>query len=160
MSKTFKIVGNDISDGYHTFDELYEHRVLLYLNLCVLMKDKASYKVEDESYGGWFVLYLETERGQISYHLPSEYLSFCKDNFNDWHPEFDGHTSKIVADRLYLNMKALKSFLVMVYALTIIFLVGTSFYKYTFYSFVGLGLILTWVKIHEEMYGDYDWSKK
>lgn len=35
MSKTFKIQNNDISDGYHTFDELYEHRVLLYLNLCL-----------------------------------------------------------------------------------------------------------------------------
>lgn len=29
--KAFKIVGNDLSDGYHTFDELYDHRCLLFL---------------------------------------------------------------------------------------------------------------------------------
>lgn len=81
MSKTFKIVGNDMSDGYHTFDELYEHRVLLYLNLCVLMKDK------------------------VSYHLPGGYLNFCKDIFSEKHPEWDGHNSKMIADRLFINMK-------------------------------------------------------
>ena len=29
--KIFKIVNGDISDGYHTFDELYKHRCLLWI---------------------------------------------------------------------------------------------------------------------------------
>lgn len=40
MSKKFQIEGGDISDGYHTFDELYEHRCLLFIRLCLLQPDK------------------------------------------------------------------------------------------------------------------------
>ena len=31
MGKQFEIQDNDISDGYHTFSELYEQRALLFI---------------------------------------------------------------------------------------------------------------------------------
>ena len=35
------------SDGYHTFDELYEHRVLLWINLILLQHPKMCYLVDE-----------------------------------------------------------------------------------------------------------------
>ena len=99
MSKTFKIVGNDMSDGYHTFDELYEHRVLLYLNLCLHAPDMCAFKCD---YEDWFCLYLESPCGQISYHLPNKYLDVVKKHGIKEDPTYkwDGHDSKKVIERL------------------------------------------------------------
>lgn len=97
--KTFKIVGNDLSDGYHTFDELYEHRCLLFINLCLLMPKKA--RIGAHEHDGWFVMYLDLPTGQISYHLPTRMLPLVEDRIlGTEHPIWDGHTSEDVANRL------------------------------------------------------------
>lgn len=101
MSKNFKIVGNDISDGYHTFDELYEHRCLLFINLCLAAVNfKSAWK---QDYETWFCLYLETPQGQISYHIPNKYLFLIEDKI-PFEPDYkwDGHTSETVLERLNL----------------------------------------------------------
>lgn len=102
MSKIFKIVGNDISDGYHTFDELYEHRVILYLSLCMSKKEKCYYK---KDYEKWFCIYLETDHGQVSYHVPNKFLGIAEKNFT-YSPDhkFDGHTSSDVIARLLAEL--------------------------------------------------------
>lgn len=99
MDKTFKIVGNDISDGYHTFTELYEHRCLLFIALCMQFKDKAFYK---KDYENWFCIYLELPEGQISYHVPNTYLAIAEKHFtySPNHYKWDEHTSYDVVDRL------------------------------------------------------------
>ena len=103
MSETVKITQSDntgqISDGYHTFDELYDHRCLLWINLCLLQHPKITYLVENH-FDGWFLLGVETAFGQISYHCPNKYLSLCK-VIERRQPEFDGHTSQDVIDRIY-----------------------------------------------------------
>ena len=98
--KTFKIVNGDISDGYHTFDELYRHRVNLFLALCATMPNKVQCR-EEPSYGDWICVYLELPTGQISYHVPGEYRPVLVDLYpwtvvNPW----DGHDSDKVAVRL------------------------------------------------------------
>lgn len=93
-------VNGSVSDGYHTFDELYDHRVLLWINLVKLQHPKICYLVEDH-FEGWFLLGVETIYGQLSYHCPNKYLHFCK-NINRRHPQFDGHTSNDVLNRLKL----------------------------------------------------------
>lgn len=96
--KTFKIVGNDMSDGYHTFDELYEHRCLLFLNICMDKPEKCVFKKDYET---WFCLYYESPFGQISYHLPDKYLEVVRAQIRqDDNYEFDGHSSKEVIGRL------------------------------------------------------------
>jgi hypothetical protein len=75
----------------------YEHRVLLWINLC-LNSPKACYVVE-EHYEGWFLLGMATSNGQISYHCPNKYLNLVS-TIKREHLEFDGHDSKIVIERL------------------------------------------------------------
>ena len=95
-----------VSDGYHTMEELYEHRHLLFISLALEVKNKYNvyYKLDEET-TGWFILYIELPTGQISYHLPDNYLEYMKDipsepaSLNGW----DGHTSEDVLCRLHNN---------------------------------------------------------
>ena len=94
-----------ISDGYHTFDELYEHRFELWMAICRnLRRDIAVYKSrvqsDGTSYPGWFLLAMGTKAGgQISYHLPDRLWDAC--DFEEMMPpKFDGHTSADVLERL------------------------------------------------------------
>ena len=99
--KTFIIEGNDLSDGYHTFDELYEHRMLLYINFC-LSRANECYWTFHEDFGNCPIcLVWESRAGQISYHLNKKYLSLIQKKFkrNDDH-KYDGHNSFDVLDRL------------------------------------------------------------
>lgn len=113
---------NHISDGYHTFGELYEHRITNFLVLCRLIaglvrwSEEAGGYVKDSkvwrslkhsdgelAFGGtWFVLGIGTEPGkQITYHLPIE--AWNKTEFAETletAPEWDGHTSADVLERL------------------------------------------------------------
>ncbi len=98
MSKNFKIVGNDISDGYHTFDELYEHRCLLFINLALQWRRDCSYW--RPHYEGWPLLGIVTSKGQITYHVPEKFLPLFKDKIKEGGPEFDGHTSQDVVERM------------------------------------------------------------
>lgn len=101
-----------VSDGYHTFDDLYDHRIMLYIALC---KEYARNRFEDiiwrskyhsdgSNIDGWFVLGISQEKGkQITYHLPNEHWD--KTNFAktlEKAPEFDGHTSADVLERIKL----------------------------------------------------------
>lgn len=106
-----------ISDGYHTFDELYEHRINLYIHICkiyaceqhLLGKETKNYPVwksmihsDGSSYDGWFVLGIYYEKGnQITYHLPmSKWDETFFAEILDKAPEYDGHTSADVLERL------------------------------------------------------------
>ena len=96
-----------MSDGYHTFDELYRHRYALLAVLCkqLYLQDNCykSKKHEDGTmYEGWFIVVVNlTCVGQISYHVPQKYW----DNFNireeERSKDFDGHTSQNVIKRLW-----------------------------------------------------------
>jgi hypothetical protein len=103
----------EISDGYHTFDELYEHRFALYLALCKQIHEDPQWQTtkqvwrskihsDGSNYEGWFILGINDKKGeQITYHLPIvkwEETNFAKTL--DKAPEFDGHTSKDVLNRL------------------------------------------------------------
>ena len=115
---------NDISDWYHTFGELYKHRIHLYISLC---KSKVEWenqrkeiselsetvyhkfftvsksKLHDDgsTFEWWFILQMETPYWQISYHLPNDYWNAILDvkvleKANKW----DWHTSDDVLERL------------------------------------------------------------
>lgn len=104
---------NTISDGYHTFGELYEHRIVLYIALCERLvaaeenegQGKEVWKSRKHSDGsvwdGWFLLGINKKAGeQITYHLPEKYWMKC--NFDELQkaPDFDGHTSADVLERI------------------------------------------------------------
>lgn len=102
-----------VSDGYHTFDELYAHRIELFMSLCFQIyqnNDHADmmpvWKSLEHSDGtsieGWFVMGIYTEKGkQITYHLPESLWKDCDfAQTLDQAPPFDGHTSADVLERL------------------------------------------------------------
>ena len=88
-----------VSDGYHTFDELYEHRNLLFINYC-LLRIPASWVKVAEDYPGYFCLYTGTPHGQISYHIPNKYRYLVEGIIHEKPGVWDGHTSQDVIDRL------------------------------------------------------------
>jgi hypothetical protein len=103
-------------DGYHTFDELYDHRITLYIALCRTIENGT---MADHGYvwrskrhsdgelcfgtGTQYVLGIGKKNGeQITYHIPIERWSetdFAK-TFDIAPCVFDGHTSDDVLERL------------------------------------------------------------
>ena len=96
--KSLKIKIGDISDGYHTFNELYHHRAVLFAVICNMYPDKAwkSKQHDDPNfpmYDGMFIVGIETPEGQATYHYD---LDPYWDIFNvkeiERAPKYDGHT--------------------------------------------------------------------
>lgn len=90
-----------LSDGYHTFDDLYWQRCILFAKLVELFKDKAwKTKRHDDGelcFGGDnFLVCIDTPNGPYSYHYPMKDwdLFKCKELYKA--KPFDGHTSKDV----------------------------------------------------------------
>lgn len=101
--KTFKIVNGDISDGYHTFDELYEHRCLLYIAWLTSAATPSDPYVVLDHYKGWDLLVCNLPgQGQISYHVPCKYRELYRyiKVANEGVHEWDGHTSQDVLSRI------------------------------------------------------------
>lgn len=93
-----------ISDGYHTFDELYEHRFLLYLaflRVCPFFAWKSRQHADGTMYDGWFIVGVDLPAGPITYHLPERLWDLT--SFLDEVPQapaWDGHTPDDVLTRL------------------------------------------------------------
>lgn len=93
-----------ISDGYHTFDELYAHRIMLFI--CLMKHNKLiswKSKLHDDgsSLEGWFVAGIKTSSGDITYHIPDKFWSSLGDIPTlEKAPKWDGHTSDDVIRRL------------------------------------------------------------
>ena len=101
--KTFKIIDHDsertyshsgenldVTDGYHTMSELYEHRMALNAFLFKMMYKLDLQVREDEAneapyimksklhndgtmFEGYFIVFVNTNVGQISYHYDLKY---------------------------------------------------------------------------------------
>lgn len=130
MKKKLKLnlgsIENDveISDGFHTFDELYDHRITLYIALCKSLQERLYHgdilnhipsknmldkkvwrsKIHSDGskYEGWFILGINRNKGeQITYHIP---LKRWKETIFaqtlEKAPKFDGHTSADVLNRI------------------------------------------------------------
>jgi len=97
-----------ISDWYHTFWELYEHRCVLFLTVVNLSQYVTTWKpfVKSKIHFDWtswewyFIVQWYVCWKQISYHLPIKYRDkvLCKEI--DIAHERDWHTSQDVLDRL------------------------------------------------------------
>lgn len=63
---------NKISDGYHTFGELYEHRIALFIALCRAIEGTENDAWKMPPKDGWFLMGIGKEKGkQITYHCQS-----------------------------------------------------------------------------------------
>ena len=93
----------DLSDGYHTFNELYHHRAVLFSVICNSMPDKAwKSKLHDtgDMYEGMFIVGIETPDGQATYHYDIEYWDLFKVRELEKAPKWDGHTPTDAINRI------------------------------------------------------------
>ena len=91
----------DFSDGYHTFNDLYHQRAVLFAALVKAHKDKAwkSWKHEDgeECFGGgWFIVGIDTPMGSYTYHYEEKYWGLFECVALERAKHWDGHTDKDV----------------------------------------------------------------
>lgn len=94
-----------VSDGDHTFEELYDHRNTLFLALLCQLKFAWYSRLHSDgtSFDGWFIAGIDLIEGQqITYHLPDKYLPLAEQHllYLQKAPAWDGHTSSDVLDRL------------------------------------------------------------
>lgn len=101
----------DISDGYHTFKELYEFRKLYNAALfnewaengkVEVYKSKRHFDGEECFGGGWFIVVAILPTGrQISNHYElKDWNLFKIPEYEKSKYKFDGHTSQDVLERL------------------------------------------------------------
>lgn len=98
------IKSGELSDGYHTFNDLYYQRCILFATLVNQNKKTSwkSYKHEDGELcfgGGWFIVGIDTPQGSYTYHYENKYWDLFQCKELECGKYWDGHTSKDV-DRL------------------------------------------------------------
>lgn len=99
-------VDGDTSDGYHTFDELYEHRMALTLGLmkncpAISWRSKNHHPDGDPMFEGFFIVGMDLPTGVITYHYKLEHWDkFAGIKELDYAPLWDGHTPADVVKRL------------------------------------------------------------
>jgi hypothetical protein len=89
----------EVSDGYHTFNSLYNQRLYLWAALVKAYKDKA-WKTQKHNDGepcfggGWFLVGITTPEGDYTYHYEMKDWDLFDCTVIDKAPVFDGHTDK------------------------------------------------------------------
>ena len=93
-----------LSDGYHTFNELYHHRAVLFATVCNLMPERAwKSKLHDtgDMFEGMFIVGIETPDGPATYHYDiNPYWDMFKVEELERAPKWDGHTSTDAINRI------------------------------------------------------------
>lgn len=100
----------EMSDGYHTFNELYHHRAVLFSVICNARPDKAWKSKRHNTgdmYDGMFIVGIETDHGQATYHYDIDHYW---DMFNvpelEYAPQWDGHTPQEAIARIATGVTA------------------------------------------------------
>ena len=97
----------EVSDGYHTFNELYYYRMLYnaaFFNLLPkgwVHKSKHHHTGEECFGGGWFIVMANLPTGQISNHYELKDWDLFKVPEKEIADEWDGHTPQEAAVRLH-----------------------------------------------------------
>ncbi len=94
-----------LSDGYHTFNELYHHRAILFSVICNADYTAWKSKLHDDGsmFNGMFIVGIETPEGQATYHYDIDaYWDRFKVKELANAPKWDGHTSEEAIRRISL----------------------------------------------------------
>ena len=94
----------DLSDGYHTFNELYHHRAILFSVICNSNPQIAwKSKLHDtgDMFDGMFIVGIETPQGQATYHYDiNPYWDIFKVKELPNAPKWDGHSTEEAIRRI------------------------------------------------------------
>jgi len=103
-----------LSDGYHSFDELYYFRMMYNAMLVSEWNKQGIYETNKSKRhhdgelcfgGGWFIVTAMTPFGLISNHYDEKYFHLfdCEETETSIH-EYDGHWAHDVTERLSLTI--------------------------------------------------------
>ncbi|WP_433956983.1 hypothetical protein [Cytobacillus horneckiae] len=93
------------SDGYHTFNELYYHRMILFSVICNTHKEvswKSRQHDDGTMYDDYFIVGIETEKGSYTYHYHKKYWDMFSVKELDFAPKWDGHKPEDITRLLSL----------------------------------------------------------
>lgn len=97
-------VTGSTSDGYHTFDELYHHRAVLFSVIVAMFRGlswKSLHHHDGTMYDGMFIVGIDTPAGPATYHYDVEpYWDMFPCRVLDRAPEWDGHTPDDAIERI------------------------------------------------------------
>ena len=98
-----------LSDGYHTYNDLYYQRCVLFATICNMNKN-ISWKSARHSDGkkcfdsdNWFIVGIDTLEGSYTYHYEMKFWDMFKVPELEKGKEWDGHTEKDVTRLLSLK---------------------------------------------------------
>lgn len=96
-----QIDSGELSDGYHTFNQLYHQRAILFACIVNQNSDKAwkTHKHEDGEPcfgGGWFLVTVDTPQGAYGYHYEDKYWDLFKCKELNKAKHWDGYTEEDV----------------------------------------------------------------
>ncbi len=108
MTTTKTTETDNISDGYHTFGELYDHRRALTALLAVLAaphggswRSKAHHPDDDPIFAGYLIVGIELPDGAITYHYKlTHWDDFAGVPELEHAPKWDGATPADTVTRL------------------------------------------------------------
>jgi hypothetical protein len=97
-----------VSDGFHTFDELYRYRMLYHAWACRAWTEAGYPVVKSHRHsngelcfgGGWFIVTAQLPTGQVSNHYEDRYWELFTVPSTRLAPGWDGHTPTTAADRI------------------------------------------------------------
>ena len=97
----------EMSDGSHTFNELYHHRAVLFATICNAYPNLAWKSMQHDDpdfpmYDGYFIVGIETPEGQATYHYSTKYWDIFKVKELERAPKYDGHTPNEAIHRIGL----------------------------------------------------------
>ena len=98
------VITGETSDGYHTFNELYHHRAVLFSVIVKAFTErawKARQHHDGTMYSGMFIVGIDTPEGQASYHYDIDpYWDMFECRELERAPEWDGHTPAQAIERI------------------------------------------------------------
>lgn len=107
---------SELTDEHHTMQELYDFRMAMHAHLAIMWHRLGLYPVvksfrhhDGEACfgGGWFIVTAQLGSGQVSNHYKEEYWSLFDIPSVEFVPEWDGHSSEDVLNRLKAELPML-----------------------------------------------------
>lgn len=98
-------INGQTSDGYHTFDELYHHRMVLFSVICDQnphLSWKSKLHHDGTMYDNYFIVGITTPEGDYTYHYHMDHWDMFDATVYDLAPEWDGHKPEDITRLLSL----------------------------------------------------------
>lgn len=94
MAEDGQVDNGEVSDGYHTFNELYHHHMVLFAVICNQFKLESwkSWLHNDGTlFEDYFIVGISTPQGNYSYHFHKDHWDMFRVPELDNAPKWDGH---------------------------------------------------------------------